>query len=150
MKRHAQPGNILPVSHTLPCSNTFTDTKVPVLFNAPSSQGLILYFTVGEKKIPLPASERVMFLSHTNSPLSCKQFTCPTAMRAVVPLRFRQGIDHSSLGGQAYVDVVLVIHNHLGIRQDSKYGMACMAVVSERIWHSFFLSFFSSDLFLIS
>lgn len=37
-------------------------------YNAPSSQGLILYFTV--KKTSLPASARVMFLSHTNSSLS--------------------------------------------------------------------------------
>lgn len=53
-------------------------------------------------------------------------------MRAVVPLRFRQGTEHSSLGGQAYIDVVLVIHNHLGMRQDPNYGMSCMDIVSKR------------------
>lgn len=37
-------------------------------------------------------------------------------MRAVVPLRFRQGTEHSSLGGQAYIDVVLVTH-HLRMEQ---------------------------------
>lgn len=37
-------------------------------------------------------------------------------MRAVVPLRFRQGTEHSSLGGQAYIDVVLVTR-HMGMEQ---------------------------------
>lgn len=32
LMKHAQLGNILLVTQTLPCSNIFTDTKVPVLF----------------------------------------------------------------------------------------------------------------------
>lgn len=83
--------------------NTFTDTKVPVLF-APSSQVIIHYFTVEErererKKNSLPASDRVMFLTHTNSSLSC----CAIYLSYCHEGCFLQGTEHSSLRGQAYI-----------------------------------------------
>lgn len=63
----------LSVIHCLVLTPSQTQRCQYCFYNAPSSQGLILYFTVEEKKkkkTSLPASERVMFLSHTNNSLS--------------------------------------------------------------------------------
>lgn len=125
----------LSVIHCLVLTPSQTQRCQYCFYNAPSSQGLILYFTVEEKKKKKPhfLHQNVScFCLTQTAPCLAVQFTCPTAMRAVVPLRFRQGTEHSSLGGQAYIDVVLVIHNHTGMRQDPNYGMSCMDIVGKR------------------
>ena len=128
----------LSVIHYLVLTPPQTQRCQYCFYNAPSSQGLILYFTVGErrKKTSLPASERVMFLSHTNSPLSRSAIYLSHSHEGCCSPSLRQSTEHSSLGGQAYVDVVLVMHNHLRMTQGSGYGMSRMAVVGKRGWHS--------------
>ena len=106
----------LSVKHYLVLAPSQTQRCQYCLHNVPSSQGLILYFTVEEKK-KLPASNRVMFPSHTNSSLSCCAIYLSHSHEAC-----HQGPEHSSLGGQAYIDLFLVIHHHLGLKED--YGMA--------------------------
>lgn len=65
---HDETWRLLLVSHTLSCSNTFTDTKVPSLFLQCSfcSGFISLIYSKRvkrKKKNLLPALERVMFLS---------------------------------------------------------------------------------------
>ena len=106
----------LSVIHYLVLTPSQTQRCQYCFYNAPSSQGLILYFTVVEKN-SLPASERFMFLSHTNSPLSRSAMYLSHSREGCCSPSLHQGAEHSSLGGQAYIDVVLVIHNHLRMSQ---------------------------------
>lgn len=65
-------------------------------------QALIFYFTVGGQK--KRAERKKAHFLHQNvscfclrqtAPCLAVQFTCPAAMRAVVPLRFRQGTERT-------------------------------------------------------
>lgn len=101
-------------------------------YNAPSSQGLILYFTVQGKKTHflhhVSVSHKQLLVSLCNLPV-------PQPWGLLFSFAFVRA-EHGSLGGQAYIDVVMVTHNHLEMRQDSNYGMSCTTIVSKRAWPS--------------
>jgi len=98
MMRHASLENILLVSHTLPCLTPSQTQRCQYCFyNAPCTWGLILFYSERERE-----REREREMKKTNflnqnvscfcltqtAPCLLVQFTCPVAIRVVVPLRF--------------------------------------------------------------
>lgn len=94
----------------VPCPDTFRRHKGAsgVSIMPPPTflfQALIFYFTVGgqkkngrEKKAHFLRQNVSCFCLRQTAPCLAVQFTCPTATRAVVPLCFRQGTEHTVHG----------------------------------------------------
>lgn len=114
-------GNILLVSHISPCFSRTTPSQTQgcrhCFCNAPSAGFISLVYSEKsenpKKNSTLPALERVMFLSDTNSALSPCAIYLSRSHKGCCSPSLRQGAEHSSLGGQTEVDVVLVMQKRL-------------------------------------
>lgn len=78
----------LSVTHYLVLTPLQTQRCQYCFYTALSSQGLILYFTVVEKKTHFLHQNVSCFCLTQTAPCLAVQFTCPIAVRAVVSLRF--------------------------------------------------------------